>query len=581
MFRAWIQVVFIMSALFGQLAWADVPHIRVWTLFDGEAHLKADGSRGPYRISGRAVDSAQVWVAGVLQVVDRDYQLDALRAQVTFFKHLKRGDNIVVRFRQTPLVVDKVYRRRVLTESTERDEYVHVGQRRPSVAAPKEDDSKLEIGGRKSIQVTFGSAQNHRVSQALHLHIAGEVTDGVSVLAVLSDQNLPVGAQGNTVGIRELDRVLFQVQGPHVAAEVGDLDVRFDRTHFGQYRRQLQGAQVQVEKEGGQLSAVGAVSRGQWHTHRVAGIEGYQGPYQLPGANGFLATVVPESERVFLDGQLLRRGEQLDYVLDYERGVITFAPERPIVASSRILVEYQLLDEGKNSRLVGLEGAVQLGQSGWTVGSTLIRESDQAVLSGVETLGSGGAHRQVAGVDATFAPRDGIRLRSEVAWSDQVIQNGHAVDVDGVWTSVENGRGTLQVLGNFRQMSVGFEGFEGVDWGRNDGRWGWQVEERLQDVREGEVGVKYTVGSVAVHGAWGRRSGDWSADRRSVGVRVPFGHYHYEHVGRSRGGLTRQRGEVVGQWGILESGVRGDFEQGIGEGVASTSIFLWGEFAGI
>ncbi len=556
--------------------YADVPPPEVWTLFDGEVRLKADGSRGPYRIADREIEAhaVQVWVGGVLQERDRDYVVLPVRAQVTFLKQINRGEDLVIRFRQVPQVGGSVYRRRVFVEETEQTMgAVASVQRRAPVMHTPEEPSKLEMGGSKSIEVTVGSGQNHRVSQALQMHIAGEVSDGVSVLAILSDRNLPLGEQGSTVGLRELDRVLFQVRGPDVAADLGDLDVRFDRTQLGRYRRQLQGAQVMVDHSVGQFLAIGAVSRGQWRTHRVVGIEGYQGPYQLPGASGFLSTIVAESERVFLNGQLLNRGEQLDYVMDYERGIIRFAPEQPIVASSRILVEYQILDEGAQSRLVGFDGAVSLGKNGWSVGSTLIRESDQVILAGIETPGLSGTHRQVAGLDATFAPRDGVKLISQVVWSDDGNQKGHAVDVDGLWTSDWQNENMLQVTGRFRQVSEGFEGFERLDVGQREGRWGWQPETRFQNEREGELGVKYTVSHISLSGLWGRRTGDMAADRRAFGIGVPFGAYEYEHLGRSVGGLTRQRAHLEGQKGLFRSGIRGTLESAEGEGVPSASVF--------
>ena len=568
--------VFLAAFVFGQVVYADAPQPKVWTLFDGEVHLTADGSRGPYLISGRAIEpeGIWVWVAGALQVQDRDYTVLTERAQMIFLRQLNRGDEIVVRFRQVPQVVDTVYRRRVLQQAQDAVTDLPVyTQRRAPISNEPARKSNLEIGGSKSIQVSFGSAQNHRVNQALQMHIAGDVSDGVSILAVLSDQNLPLGEQGSTVGLRELDRVLFQVRGRHVAADVGDLDVRFERTRFGRYRRQLQGARLAVDREESSFLAVGAVSRGQWRTHRVEGNEGYQGPYQLPGQNGVLGGIVSESERVYLNGQLLKRGEQLDYVIDYERSLVTFAPEQPIVASSRIRIEYQTLDAGKQSRLLGIEGLVAVGGSGWSVGSTLIRESEQALLAGVDMLGGGGVHRQVAGLDAIYAPREGVRLASEVAWSDDADAKGHALDVDGVWTSDWQHAGVLQMTGQFQQVSMGYEGFDRLDVGTHEGRWGWQSEARLDDVREGAFGLRYTLNGVSFHGDWGRRTGDIAADRQAFGLRLPFGDYAYERIGEDKGRFTRQRGQLNGQIGLFGSGIEIALEKANGEGVSRSSIF--------
>lgn len=551
---------------------AEVPPPQVWTLFDREVRLMGDGSRGPYRVASGLVFDVHVWVEDVLQVPDLDYVLDSERGQITFLKHIVRGENLLIRYKKKPQIVGDVYRRRVLLESEKHEDGVPFSVQRSRRSARHYDEEKLEIGGSKRIAVSFGSAQQHQVSQALQLHIAGEVAEGVSLLAVLSDRNLPVGEKGATLGLRELDRILFQVRGPQVSADVGDLDVLFDRTSFGRYRRQLQGAQVSFDRGESRGSVVGAVSRGQWTTHRLVGIEGYQGPYQLPVAVGFAGGVLPESERVYLNGELLKRGEQLDYVLDYEQGSVTFAPERPIVTSSRILVEYQTYDETQQSRLVGLDGVVYLGQSGWSVGATLIRENNQSGVLSAQT-GGPGMHRQVTGLDVMYTPREDVVLRSEVSWSDDAQRKGHAVDVDGVWTSDWQENQEVQVTGRFRQVSVGYEGFERLDVGRLEGRWGWQNDLRNQDVREGEVGIRYRLGRATVRGGWGRQNGQDVVTRRDVGFELPFGHYVFEQFDLGQGGLTRQRGGVLGTWGLMRLGVDFEMERARGEGVARSSVF--------
>ena len=98
----------------------------------------------------------------------------------------------------------------------------------------------------------------------------GEVAEGVALLAVLSDRNLPIGERGGSRRLQELDRVFFQVNANRISATLGDLDVAFDETVFGRYRRQLQGVRVFAHREKGQVAAFGALSRGRWETRRLA-----------------------------------------------------------------------------------------------------------------------------------------------------------------------------------------------------------------------------------------------------------------------------------------------------------------------
>ena len=563
--EAWLFFLLLPSFFFLALsARAEVPLPERFSLFDREVLLQADGSRGPYRISDRAMeqDSEQVWVAGVRQVRDVDYAVDAARARVTFYHVLPRGVAIVVRFVQAPQVAQPVYRRR---EAQAEMQEVGIDYR-PVRTGPVEDAPALEVGGSKRLAVTFGSDRAHFVNQALQVRVSGDVAEGVSVLAMLSDHHLPVGEGSSTRALRELDQVLFQVASGGFSAELGDLDVGFEESTFARYRRQLQGARVSLSQNGGGAMAVGAVSRGQWTSQRIAPIEGYQGPYRLPGGSGLLGRMAPESERVYVNGRLLQRGDRLDYVVDYERGTVVFAPELPILAESRISVDYQVVADGVQSRLLGAQGQVARDDERMRVGAVLIRESDRAILP---EAGGAAVHRQVATVYAAFAPTPEVQISGEAALSDRETGRGQAYRVDGQWA-----KGPVRAFGRFRQVGASFEGFERLDVGRAEGRWGWQpVQSGVRD-REGEVGLRFSPGEEwAIEGGFGRRGGVLSAHRRSLVAQAPFGAYDYTSIGQDAGGVTRQGGRLSYALGPVRPGFQVQMENAHGDGVRGASVF--------
>ncbi len=544
-------------------AYAQVPVPEQFTLFDGERVFQADGSRGPFSISDRAIEAAseRVWVDGVLFIRDRDYVVDAERALLTLLRDVARGVEIVVRFRQRPQVtLSVVQRRRFQPEEGGGDQsIVHVFS--PPVVRERDEEQKLTVGGHKSISVTAGS--QHAVHQALQLRISGEVAEGVNLLTVLSDRNLPIGEQGGSKRLQELDRVFFRVNADQISATLGDLDVAFDETVFGRYRRQLQGARVLAHRQKGQFSAFGAVSRGRWKTRRLVTIEGFQGPYSLSGG-GLWGQIVPESERVYLNGRLLNRGDGADYTVDYERGQVAFTPEIPIGVESRVTVEYQVIDAGMRSRLMGMESSISLAE-GVSVGTTLIRESDRPAFS----PGIASVQRQLGVVYATYSPWSNARISGEVALSDRDSGSGRGVRMDGAW----NAR-NFEVTGRFRQVGANFEAFERLDRGRAAGRWGWQADTVRTAQREGEVAVRWDLGKAfSVTGEYGQHWGVVRTDRKSVGVHVPVGMYRYESLGRDSGGLRRHEGQVEVSIGLVKPGFRFSLENGVGDGVGSSSLF--------
>jgi hypothetical protein len=94
------------------------------------------------------------------------------------------------------------------------------------------------------------------------------------------------------------------------------------------------------------MSLTGATARGKYATNQFQGIEGVQGPYRLTGNNGEnRLIIIAGSERVYLNGELMTRGEVNDYVIDYASGEITFSSRRLITTASRITIDFEYSDQ--------------------------------------------------------------------------------------------------------------------------------------------------------------------------------------------------------------------------------------------
>ena len=123
------------------------------------------------------------------------------------------------------------------------------------------------------------------------------------------------------------------------------------------------------------INVTAGVARSEFHRIRFQGIEGNQGPYRLTGKNGeSFITVISGSEQVFIDGVLMKRGENLDYIINYNTGEITFTSFRPIYRQNFITISYNYTNRNYSRFLV--TGNIQHQRERFKTGFNWFIETD-------------------------------------------------------------------------------------------------------------------------------------------------------------------------------------------------------------
>ena len=212
------------------------------------------------------------------------------------------------------------------------------------------DFGGLNYSGNFARGLQFGSNQDLTLNSTLDLRLSGKIANGIEITAALTDNNIPLQPDGTTQQLQDFDRVFIQLKkDPHTVI-AGDYNLKSFDSYFLKFGKQLQGANYMNNlkfKNGMQLqtSTSLAVSRGKFARNVFFGTEGNQGPYRLVGNNNeTFIIVLAGSEKIFVDGVRLQRGELQDYIMDYNTGELIFMPRFLITKDSRIVIEFEYSD---------------------------------------------------------------------------------------------------------------------------------------------------------------------------------------------------------------------------------------------
>jgi hypothetical protein len=220
------------------------------------------------------------------------------------------------------------------------------------IAAPQNhfslNNSDLETTGSISRGVSIGNNQDFVLNSSLNLQITGKLSEEWNVSANITDKEVPIQPEGNSRSINDFNRIFIQLKYKNnLLVNAGDIDITRPYSQFLVVNRRVLGMEVIADNRVGahqQLynRAGGGMAKGKYVKKSIAAMEGVQGPYKLTGEQNELAIVIiAGSERVYMDGVLLLRGEENDYVIDYNSGELIFTNKRLISAEKRLVVEYE------------------------------------------------------------------------------------------------------------------------------------------------------------------------------------------------------------------------------------------------
>ena len=295
----------------------------------------------------------------------------------------------------------------------------------------------LDYKGSFSRGLSVGNSQSLVLNSNFDMQLVGDLGNGLKVVAAISDENLPIQAQGNTQQLQEFDKVFIQVSKDRTSVTAGDYDLRKPNSYFMNYFKKLKGITVASTFKTGTETEVFskgsfAISRGKFSRQNLVTQEGNQGPYRLQGNNGErFIIVLAGTERVYYNGILLTRGFDYDYVIDYNRAEITFSPTRVVARDSRVIVDFEYTDISYLRSLY----ATQTEYKGdrWSVNFNMYSEQDSKTATGDIQLDSTDIQiLSLSGDDPTKAVRQSLRLITpeEKTETNRILYKGEPNPLD-------------------------------------------------------------------------------------------------------------------------------------------------------
>ncbi len=289
-----------------------------------------------------------------------------------------QADSVTVSFKNYPEFLTKSYtgfENAVVVPNSAGERY-ELKDTKPATFKPFDG---LTTSGSITRGVTVGNNRNATVNSNLDLQISGKISDKITLRASVQDSNIPLQDNGYSQRLDEFDQIFIELSAQKWNIRAGDLFLENRSSRLLNFNKKVQGLYTHVQLgdtlRKTDIFASGAVVRGQYARSTLTGLEGNQGPYKLRGNNGELyVLIISGSERIYVNGILLQRGENNHYTIDYNAGEITFTSLFPITSEMRIVVEYQYSD--RNFTRFITYGGVQHQQKTWRVGGYIYSEND-------------------------------------------------------------------------------------------------------------------------------------------------------------------------------------------------------------
>jgi hypothetical protein len=296
--------------------------------------------------------SISVWDVNGQPVSKENFEIDYVSSKLLFKTDAKDDSTKVYRVKYRTLAIDlgkPYFHKDTLLVLKNLRNQKQIEPYKPVDETFFDDDDKLSKNGSISRGIEIGNRRDLGTLSNFNLQLSGKLNDEVSILASVSDNNIPIQPMGNTQQLQEFDKVSIHMFTQNSGIALGDLEMEKPEGYFLSLQKQTRGLRFYtgfskdtIPGHKFHTSLVAGIAKGKYKRQNIAGIEGNQGPYKLIGSNSeSYIIVLSGSEKIYLNGKLLTRGDKFDYVIDYNSAELVFTTNQPIMSDSRIVAEFE------------------------------------------------------------------------------------------------------------------------------------------------------------------------------------------------------------------------------------------------
>ncbi len=279
-----------------------------------------------------------------------DYKMDYSKSVILFKKDF---DSVTIKYLTLPKNLRKKFQN--FFPTTVSDSLLNKMQRKKKKYY---STANLNISGSKTISFTLSNQNDITFDQTLFLKINGQLYKNMYIESQLSDNQTPITPEGNSKELSNLDKIYIRIYGKQYEFKFGDLEMDFRNTNFINYHPVFEGIKAKWFNNNYYEGAL-AISKGKTSKSTFYCTESKQGPYYLSTNNDKGIRIIPGSEELYLNGELLQRG--IDYIIDYSEGSVTFTDKHFISSSSYVTVYFLYSDDYYKQNLYLFDNKTNIG----------------------------------------------------------------------------------------------------------------------------------------------------------------------------------------------------------------------------